>query len=722
MVTARSYNVRGMTCAACATSLEKHLGKLDGVKSINVSYPNHSIDVEFSEEISEDDLAKAASSIGYELVLDKADEEVGTRSSSHLVKLIFAVLFTLPIFIISMFFMGQLPNQNWILLILSLPVLFYSGSVFFVSAYKKIQHGQTNMDTLVALGAGTAFLFSLFVTLNPSLFANYPLHSHIWFESAAVIITFVLLGKHLEEIAIIKTRNAIAGLIELQPNKSSVVRNGEELIIPTTEIRVGDLVIVRAGDRFPVDGKVKRGEAMVDEQLLTGESQLILKTKGSRVKTGTTNTDGLLKIVATSVGKDTVLARIIDHIKRAQGTKPLIQKRVDRISSIFVPVVVAIAALTFLVWGFATHPNDWVSALMSMVTVLIVACPCALGLATPTALMVGVGKASKQGILIRDATVLETLSSVSDLIVDKTGTLTEGKPLVKDVKVFEEDKLIALSVLAGLMKSSKHPLSEAIVNHLHGQNSSAEVSDISTLAGKGVTGFIEGQLCSAGSERFMIEQGVELDTQRYMGNDSCVYWAKGKQLLGYITLHDEVKQGVAETIHWLKKHDIKIHLLSGDRTNVVQQLADDLGLSIWKAQCSPSDKADYTQKLQESGSVVAMVGDGINDAVALTQAQIGISMSTGAEIAIDASEIALLHGDFSLVKSAMQISEDTLRTVNQNLFWAFIYNIIAIPIAAGVLYPINDFVINPMIASFAMSFSSVSVLLNSLRLNLKRIR
>ena len=711
-----------MTCAACATSLEKHLGKLDGVKSINVSYPNHSIDVEFSEEISEDDLAKAASSIGYELVLDKEDEEVGTRSSSHLVKLIVAVLFTLPIFIISMFFMGQLPNQNWILLILSLPVLFYSGSVFFVSAFKKIQHGQTNMDTLVALGAGTAFLFSLLVTLNPAFLENYPLHSHIWFESATVIITFVLLGKYLEEIATNKTRNAIAGLIELQPNKSIVVRNGEELVIPTTEIRVGDLVIVRAGDRFPVDGKVKRGEAMVDEQLLTGESQLILKTKGSRVKTGTTNTDGLLKVVATSVGKDTVLARIIDHVKRAQGTKPLIQKRVDRISSIFVPVVVAIAALTFLVWGFATHPNDWVSALMSMVTVLIVACPCALGLATPTALMVGVGKASKQGILIRDATVLETLSSVSDLIVDKTGTLTEGKPLVKDVKVFEENKLIALSILEGLMKSSKHPLSEAIVNHLHGQNSSAEVSDISTLAGKGVTGIIEGQLCRAGSERFMIEQGVELDAQRYMGNDSCVYWAKGKELLGYITLHDEVKQRVAETIHWLKKHDIKIHLLSGDRTNVVQQLADDLGLSIWKAQCSPSDKADYTQKLQESGSVVAMVGDGINDAVALTQAQIGISMSTGAEIAIDASDIALLHGDFSLVKSAMQISEDTLRTVNQNLFWAFIYNIIAIPIAAGVLYPINGFVINPMIASFAMSFSSVSVLLNSLRLNLKRIR
>jgi Cu2+-exporting ATPase len=501
-----------------------------------------------------------------------------------------------------------------------------------------------------------------------------------------------------------------------------VVRNGEELVIPTTEIRVGDLVIVRAGDRFPVDGKVKRGEAMVDEQLLTGESQLILKTKGSRVKTGTTNTDGLLKVVATSVGKETVLARIIDHVKRAQGTKPLIQKRVDRISSIFVPVVVAIAALTFLVWGFVIHPNDWVSALMSMVTVLIVACPCALGLATPTALMVGVGKASKQGILIRDANVLETLSSVSDLIVDKTGTLTEGKPFVKDVKVFEADNLIALSVLSGLMKSSKHPLSEAIVNHLQGQNSSAEVSDISTLAGKGVTGIIEGQLCSAGSERFMIEQGVELDTQRYMGNDSCVYWAKGKNLLGYVTLHDEVKQGVAETIHWLKKRDIKIHLLSGDRKNVVQQLADDLGLSIWKAQYSPSDKADYTQKLQETGSVVAMVGDGINDAVALTQAQIGISMSTGAEIAIDASEIALLHGDFSLVKSAMQISEDTLRTVNQNLFWAFIYNIIAIPIAAGVLYPINGFVINPMIASFAMSFSSVSVLLNSLRLNLKRLR
>ncbi len=722
MVTARSYNVRGMTCAACATSLEKHLGKLDGVKSINVSYPNHSLAVEFSEEISEDDLAKAASSIGYELVLDKADKEVGTRSSSHLVKLIVAVLFTLPIFIISMFFMGQLPNQNWILLIISLPVLFYSGSVFFVSAYKKIQHGQTNMDTLVALGAGTAFLFSLFVTLNPSLLANYPLHSHIWFESAAVIITFVLLGKYLEEIATNKTRNAIAGLIELQPNKSSVVRNGEELIIPTTEIRVGDLVIVRAGDRFPVDGKVKRGEAMVGEQLLTGESQRLLKTKGSRVKTGTTNTDGLLKVVAISVGKETVLARIIDHVKRAQGTKPLIQKRVDRISSIFVPVVVAIAALTFLVWGFATHPNDWVSALMSMVTVLIVACPCALGLATPTALMVGVGKASKQGILIRDANVLETLSSVSDLIVDKTGTLTEGKPFVKDVKVFEADNLIALSVLSGLMKSSKHPLSEAIVNHLQGQNSSAEVSDISTLAGKGVTGFVDGQVCVAGSERFMIEQGVELDAQRYRGNDSCVYWAKGKNLLGYVTLHDEVKQGVAETIHWLKKRDIKIHLLSGDRKNVVQQLANDLDLSIWKAQCSPSDKADYTQKLQESGSVVAMVGDGINDAVALTQAQIGISMSTGAEIAIDASEIALLHGDFSLVKSAMQISEDTLRTVNQNLFWAFIYNIIAIPIAAGVLYPINGFVINPMIASFAMSFSSVSVLLNSLRLNLKRIR
>ena len=721
-MTARSYNVRGMTCAACATSLEKHLGKLDGVKSINVSYPNHSIDVEYSEVVSEGDLAKAVSSIGYELVLDNQGQEKVTRTTSLLRKLIVAVVFTLPIFMISMFFMGEIPNQNWILLILSLPVLFYSGSVFFVSAFKKIQHGQTNMDTLVALGAGTAFLFSLFVTLNPAFLENYPLHSHIWFESATVIITFVLLGKYLEEIATNKTRNAIAGLIELQPNKSSVVRNGEELVIPTTEIRVGGLVIVRAGDRFPVDGKVKRGEAMVDEQLLTGESQLILKTKGSRVKTGTTNTDGLLKIVATSVGKDTVLARIIDHIKRAQGTKPLIQKRVDRISSIFVPVVVAIAALTFLVWGFATHPNDWVSALMSMVTVLIVACPCALGLATPTALMVGVGKASKQGILIRDATVLETLSSVSDLIVDKTGTLTEGKPLVKDVKVFEEDKLIALSVLAGLMKSSKHPLSEAIVNHLHGQNSSAEVSDISTLAGKGVTGFVDGQVCIAGSERFMMEQGVELDAQRYKGNDSCVYWATGKNLLGYVTLHDEVKQGVAETIHWLKKRDIKIHLLSGDRTNVVQQLADDLDLSIWKAQCSPSDKADYTQKLQESGSVVAMVGDGINDAVALTQAQIGISMSTGAEIAIDASEIALLHGDFSLVKSAMQISEDTLRTVNQNLFWAFIYNIIAIPIAAGVLYPINDFVINPMIASFAMSFSSVSVLLNSLRLNLKRIR
>lgn len=710
-----------MTCAACATSLERHLGKLDGVKSINVSYPNHSVEVEYSELISEADLAKAASSIGYELVLDKADKEVDTRSTSLLKKLIVATLFTLPIFIISMFFMGELPNQNWILLALSVPVIFYSGSVFFVSAFKKIQHGQTNMDTLVALGAGTAFLFSLVVTISPSFLKNYASHSHIWFESAAVIITFVLLGKYLEEIATNKTRNAIAGLIGLQPNMSTVVRNGEELKIPTSDIRLGDLVVVRAGDRFPVDGKVKRGEAMVDERLLTGETELILKTKGAQVKTGTTNTDGLLKVVATSIGEDTVLARIIQHVKRAQGTKPLIQKQADRISSIFVPIVVAVAVLTFLIWGFATNPSDWVAALMSMVTVLIVACPCALGLATPTALMVGVGKASKKGILIRDAAVLESLSSVTDLIVDKTGTLTEGKPNVKDVKFWEDASNETLSVLVGLMKSSKHPLSEAIVSHFQDQIKPVEVSDASTLVGKGLTGYVDGILCVAGSEDFLTEQGFDFESHRYQGSNSCVYWAIDNTIQGYVTLQDEVKNGVAETLKWLQNHKISIHLLSGDREAVVKQLADDLKVDTWQAQCTPSGKADYAKSLQESGKMVAMVGDGINDAVALTQAQVGISMSTGSEIAIDASEITLLHGDFNLVKSAIQISENTLKTVNQNLFWAFIYNVIAIPIAAGILYPVNGFVINPMIASFAMSFSSVSVLLNSLRLNLKRI-
>ncbi len=724
--------VLGMTCASCAISLETFLNEVSGVTRVQVNYASQQIEVEFDSDFTDINRIQAkASEIGYQLLIDDPDDasifqqETLRQSTTLKRKLIVAVVFSLPVFVLSMFFMGAFEALSIVLLLLTIPVIFYSGSGFFIKAWQQLRHRSSTMDTLVALSTGIAFLFSLMNTFWPSLLSQDGVMANVYYESAVVIITFILFGRYLEEKAKNRTTSAIQKLIGLTPKEAHLIRNGLEVEIATRDIMLGDLVIVKPGEKFPVDGKIKRGNTTVDESLMTGESLPIEKYKGSEVMAGSINQDGLVHVLAKKVGEHTTLYEMIRLVSSAQNSKPKIQKTVDKIAAIFVPVVIVIAIITALSWYmFGPHPH-YQYALTASISVLIVACPCALGLATPTALMVGVGIGSDNGILIRDAQALESLHKADTVILDKTGTLTKGQPTVVDsiwVDSSHQDKY--LPVLYAIEKSSAHPLAKSILNHYDSQHiQAADIVDAQNKPGLGMTATYEDKKCIVGSLKFISAEQVLLPKQivEYTASwsdrsVSTVYFAVGDKVVAAFALGDALRPTSRSFVDAIKSLGINPVILSGDNQSAVQKVANELGVTQFDGAQSPEDKAEYVAKLQAKGKVVAMIGDGVNDAVVLTQSDIGIAMGSGSDVAMESAGITLMHSDPQHVIKALKLSRGTIQTIKVNLFWAFIYNVISIPIAAGVLFPFNGFLLDPMIAGAAMSLSSVSVLLNSLRL------
>lgn len=644
-------------------------------------------------------------------------------------KTIGALLLSLPVFVIGMFFM-HMPYGNWIMLGFTLPVLLVFGRDFFINAWRQLKHGHANMDTLVAVSTGVAFLFSLFNTLWPTYWTDRGLEAHIYYEAAAVIIALILLGRLLESRAKSNTSTAIRKLIGLQPKEViRILEDGTEQVIPIKAVQPGDILLVKPGDKIPVDGSVTEGVSFVDESMITGEPVPVEKVTGTHVYTGTINQKGSFKFMAEKVGSETILAQIIKMVQEAQGSKAPVQQLVDRIAAIFVPAVIGIAALTFIGWMIAGGELAFTHALLTSVTVLVIACPCALGLATPTAIMVGIGKGAENNILIRDAQSLEQLCKVQAVVLDKTGTITEGKPVVTDIFWNPGiDLRHSMEVLLFMESRSEHPLADAVVLHLTEEGIKTNLKgEFNSLTGQGIQGVINGESYFVGNRRLLEMNGISRESEQAEQADACslegktvVYFADSKQVLALIVIADRMKPGSVKAIERLQAEGIEVYMLTGDNRITARAVADSIGLKHFKAEVMPSDKADFVKELQQQGKIVAMAGDGINDSQALAQADVSIAMGKGSDIAIDVAKITLITSDLNAIPKAWALSKQTVAAIRQNLFWAFIYNLIGIPLAAGILYPCCGFLLNPMIAAAAMAFSSVSVVTNSLRIKAKK--
>jgi len=731
--TQSTFGVSGMTCASCAVSLESWLKAKPGVQEVSVNYPNQSAQITYDNSvILPEELDKAAKEIAYALVTGSNTEQqqakteaLDSRLKELKLKLAVSIVFSVPLFIIAMFMMGVIPGENWVMLVLAAPVLLYSGSEFFVTAWKQAKHGKTNMDTLVALSTGVAFLFSLFNTVYPQFLEDRGVHPHVYYESAAIIITLILLGRFLEERAKGRTGAAIQKLMGMQPNEVRVIRNGEEVVLSLAEVIPGDLIVLRPGEKVPVDGKVKSGETYIDESMVSGEPLPVLKEKGATVFAGTINQKGSVKILAQKVGADTLLSRIIRQVQQAQASKPPIQKLVDKTAAIFVPVVILIAFAAAAVWFFIGPEPPLTYAMVILITVLIIACPCALGLATPTALMVGIGKGAESGILIKDATVLEMAYKLNTIVLDKTGTITEGRPEVTDLFMAAGvDENEVLSRLLAIEQSSEHPIAAAVVNHLNKSgHKAASIEHFESVTGRGVAGTFGSEKLWVGSEAFVNSLELPIDNDlseraAKLRNEAktVIYFADKQRVLGVVAVADRIREVSKQAVEQLQQMGLEVHLLTGDNAETAAAVAGQVGITNFKAGVMPQDKEDFVRELQSRGKVVAMVGDGINDAQALAIADVGIAMGSGTDIAMESAGLTLMHSDPMQIARAIHLSRQTMKTLRQNLFWAFIYNLVAIPVAAGILYPAFGFLLNPMIAGAAMALSSVSVVGNSLRL------
>jgi P-type Cu2+ transporter len=727
-----TYQVEGMNCAVCAQSVESMLSSHKGVRISNVNFAAASVLVEFDEEhVSEQDFMKSVESIGYKLILAKSNEdldEIEAKEKNHLKKIkykaFYSILIALPIFSIAMFF-PKIPNANWIMFFLTIPVLTWFGRDFFILAYKQANNRSVNMDTLVALSTGTAFLFSTFNTIFPDFLISKGIQPHVYFEAAVIIIALILLGRYFEEKAKSRTSDSIKKLMGLRVKTAHVIRDGEEQEIFIDDVIKGDILLIRPGERIPVDGRITEGNSFIDESMITGEAFPVEKNECNTVIGSTINTTGSFKMIAEKIGKDTMLSQIIEMVKNAQGSKAPVQKLADKIASIFVPTVIGLAILSATIWYiFGPEPRITYS-FVTLVTVLIIACPCALGLATPTALMVGIGKGAENGILIKNAEALERARQINVVVVDKTGTITQGHPEVTEVVWLQSDvkrDQILEDVLA-IEKKSEHPLANSIVRYLnHLSNSSLNVVKFNSQTGLGVSATIYENEYLIGNYQLMKENQIDVEEERqyfnYFGNitQTLVFVAKNKSLVALFSIADKIKDNSILAIQNLHKMNLQVHMLTGDNKATAKEIAYKTGIDNYKAEVLPKDKLDYVKELQQKGFKVAMVGDGINDSPALSQADIGIAMGQGTDIAMESADITLVKGDLEKITAALKLSKETVLTINQNLFWAFIYNIIAIPIAAGILYPINGFMLSPMIAGGAMAFSSISVVLNSLRL------
>lgn len=724
----KNYPVLEMSCASCAMHIEQQIGTLPGVVYASVNFASNQLSVRFDpSEISPQQIRAAVQAVGYDLIIDEqqSDRKQQEAEHSHYRRLrrdtIGAWIFSLPVAIISMFFM-HMPYGSWILLLLSFPVLFF-GRSFFVHGWKQARLLQANMDTLVALSTSIAFLFSLFSTLWPQFWYRNGLEPHVYYEAACVIIAFVLVGKLLEERAKSNTSSAIKRLMGLQPTTARRVTDDHEEDVPIAQLQTGDHISVRPGEKIPVDGTVTQGTSFVDESMITGEPLPVEKKTGDTVIAGTLNARGSFMLQATQVGSNTLLARIITLVQQAQGSKAPTQRMADRIASIFVPVVMGIALLTFILWLTIGGSGFFSYALLSAVSVLVIACPCALGLATPTALMVGIGKGAENQILIKDATALEQMCRIDTIVMDKTGTLTQGHPTVTDWITVASDRPEYHSLIYTAELKSEHPLGEAVVNYLSNQGvRPCELTTFTTLTGKGIDFSAHDTSYWIGSRTLSDERGatlpdkvaVDVDLAQEQGA-STLFFGTGNRLLTVIIVTDPLKPSTPDALKQLRKLHIDLVMLTGDSKKTAASLATQLGLPHYEAELLPNDKEQYILTLQRQGHRVAMVGDGINDSQALARADVSIAMGHGTDVAMDVAMITLMNSDLLLLPKTYLLSRKTVRLIRQNLFWAFIYNLIGIPLAAGILYPAFGILLNPMLASAAMAFSSVSVVLNSLR-------
>lgn len=734
----KTFPVTGMSCASCAGSVESMLGAQPGVLKATVNFADSTTSVEFVPGITDAaSLRTAVQSVGYDLVIDESEEAAGNLEAlqqEHARQLrrrtLAAILFSLPLVAIGMFFMNM-PYANYIMWALATPVVLLFGRQFFVNAWKQLKHRSANMDTLVAMSTGIAYIFSVFNTVYPQFWHNRGLHAHVYFEAAAVVIAFILLGKMLEEKAKSNTSSAIKKLMGLQPATVTIIHEGgHQMEIPVAKVKPGDTLLVKPGEKIAVDGKVTEGSSYVDESMITGEPVAVLKAAGAPVFSGTINQKSSFRFVAEKVGGDTVLARIIQAVRDAQGSKAPVQKLVDKIAAVFVPVVIGVALLSLLSWVVLGGDNGLTQGLLAFITVLVIACPCALGLATPTAIMVGVGKGAENGILIKDAESLELAYKMDSIILDKTGTITEGKPAVTGIRWAQDADRDALpGILYGLERQSEHPLAEAVSRYLEEQQvSEASLSQFESITGKGVSASYNGQVYYAGSQKLMTEQQIILpaDLQQqateWLEGAHTVIWlgSKGKALAA-VAIADKVKDSSADAIQRLQAMGITPYMLTGDNAHTAAAVAAQTGIKEFRAETLPSDKADFIKALQQQGHIVGMVGDGINDSHALAQADVSIAMGKGTDIAMDVAKMTLISSDLGSIPKAVWLSRRTVRVIRQNLFWAFIYNLVGIPLAAGILYPFTGFLLNPMLAGAAMALSSVSVVTNSLRLKYARL-
>lgn len=732
-----TFPVLEMTCAACAVSVESMLKSTTGVYDAGVNYANQSAWVEYDTNTAKaEDLQNAVRSIGYDLVVNVEDpqavKEEAQRKQYESIKTrtIWSSVLALPVVIIGMFFMNM-PYANYISMVLSAPVVFYFGRGFFVHAWKQARHGRANMDTLVALSTGVAFVFSLFNTFFPEFWHARGVHAHVYYEAAAVVIAFISLGKLLEERAKSSTSSAIKKLMGLQPKTVRILIDGVEQEIPVASVRIGNIILVRPGEKIPVDGVVVNGSSFVDESMISGEPVAMEKVAGEKVFAGTINQKGSFQFEAQKVGADTLLAQIIKMVQEAQGSKAPVQKMVDQIAGVFVPVVIGISILTFIVWMVVGGENAFTHALLTSVTVLVIACPCALGLATPTAIMVGVGMGAENNILIKDAESLELAHKVNTIVLDKTGTITEGKPVVTDIQWTAEGQEVnhLRDILYTLEVQSEHPLAQAIVDKLkESEAKSISIDGFESITGKGVKAKFQNKTFYLGNEKLMNENGIKLNNQMAATANlwqsdakTVVYFANEHTLLSIIGIADRIKPTSLAAIQQLQEKGIAVYMLTGDNKQTAQAVARQVGVKDYRAEILPGDKAEFVKQLQREGMIVAMVGDGINDSHALAQADVSIAMGKGSDIAMDVAKMTLITSDLQSIPKALTLSTKTVMGIRQNLFWAFIYNVIGIPLAAGVLYPVNGFLLDPMIAGAAMALSSVSVVSNSLRLKFARI-
>ncbi len=736
--------IEGMTCASCVTRVEKIIGGIDGVKNVrvNLATEHATFDLE-QDNINLDSIAKELEGFGYKLKLNSNstnDSQLLNQNNVEVEKdkyydqikkdFFLALILTLPLFIVSMLVDYSFFQNIWIfstdtthkiLLILATPIIFISGKRFYKIFWANLKHFSFEMNSLVAIGTSAAYGYSVIATLFPSVVSIHNELPHVYYETAGVIITLILMGKILEHRAKQKTNSAIKKLIELKPKTAIVLVNDNETVVNISDLKVGDVIVIKPGEKIPSDGIIIWGSSSVDESMITGESLPVEMTIDSKVIGGTINKNGSFNFKVSEAGDNTVLAQIIKLVEQAQASKPPIQKFVDKIASVFVPIVIVVALITFLVWLFIGGHNSFSQALVNFVAVLIIACPCALGLATPTAIIVGSGLGASNGILIRNGESLELAQNISTIIFDKTGTITEGKPVVSEIITnnISENELVYLS--ASLESKSQHPLAEAIVQKAKATNISlSQPETFKNLSGFGLTGIVNNHTVIIGNLNLMIEFSIEINVMNEYYNKliesgkTIVFVSVDGELKGLIAIEDKLKVTSAEAIKELGKMKIKTVMLTGDNSKTAKLIADKVGITEFRSEVLPDEKANIVIEYQSKGEVVAMVGDGINDSPALAQADVGIAVGTGTDVAIETAQITLVQGNLLSVAKAINLSKNTIKTIKQNLFWAFIYNTVLIPLAAfGML--------NPMIGALAMSLSSVSVVSNSLRLKKAKI-